>query len=156
MSKEFEVLKKARVIVVVGASRSPDKDAGKVPRYLMRQGYKVIPVNPFASEIEGVKAYPSLLDIPEDIARNIDVVDVFRPPEEAQRIVDQVLELRRRYGRPWAIWFQKGTANPEAVRRAESEGLVVVADKCMMEEHQRMRWLEERRRRAEEMRRSGS
>ncbi len=72
----FEVLKTARVVAVVGASRNPEKDAYKVPEYLNKAGYRIIPVNPSAEEILGEKAYPSLDDIPDEIAREVDVVDV--------------------------------------------------------------------------------
>ena len=138
MVEHFRVLREARVIAVVGASRNPAKDAHSVPAYLKERGYRIVPVNPTADEILGEKAYPSLLDLPDDIVRELDVVNVFRPPEEADSIVDQVAELRRRHGRPWAIWFQLGTSTRSAVEKARSMGLIVVDNKCMRVEHRRM------------------
>ncbi|BAN90509.1 CoA-binding protein [Aeropyrum camini] len=134
----FEVLKTARVVAVVGASRNPEKDAYKVPEYLNKAGYRIIPVNPSAEEILGEKAYPSLDDIPDEIAREVDVVDVFRPPREALAVAEQAVRLARRTGRRIVVWFQKGTASEEAVKKLLEEGLDVVVDRCMMEEHRRM------------------
>ena len=134
----WEVLRRARVVAVVGASRSLEKDAGRVPAYLKEHGYRIIPVNPRAAEILGEKAYPSLDDIPEEVAREIDVVDVFRPPEEAVEVVKAVARLAERAGKRPVIWFQLGTASEEAVRLAEDLGFDVVVDKCMMREHRAM------------------
>ena len=134
-----EVLKRAKVVAVVGASRNPEKDAGRVPTYLKEKGYRIIPVNPRASEILGEKAYPSLDDIPLEVAREIDVVDVFRPPSEAVAVVEAVERLRRRTGRnDIVLWFQPGTESEEALRRAEDLGITVVYGKCMMMEHKAM------------------
>ncbi|MEB3780200.1 MAG: CoA-binding protein [Desulfurococcales archaeon] len=133
----YELLKEIKTIAVVGASRSPDKDAGRVPRYLKEQGYKIIPINPKASEIAGERAYPSLLDIPEELARQLDAIDVFRPGEEAVRIVEEASKLKEKYGKPRVIWFQYGTSTPEAVEKAKERGFIVVYERCMMEEHSR-------------------
>ena len=136
--KVREVLERARVIAVVGASRNPEKAAHRVPAYLKSAGYKIVPVNPSASEILGVRAYPSLLDLPEDVAREIDVVEVFRPSEEVLDVVRQAIALKRKYGRPWAIWLQLGIVNERAKEEAEREGIKVIMDKCMMIEHRRL------------------
>ncbi len=134
----WEVLRRARVVAVVGASRSLEKDAGRVPAYLKEHGYRIIPINPKAQEILGEKAYPSLDAIPDEVAREIDVVDVFRPPEEAVKVVEAVARLAERTGRKPVIWFQIGTASEEAVKLAEQLGFDVVVDKCMMREHRAM------------------
>jgi len=133
----YKLLKEIKTIAVVGASRSPDKDAGRVPRYLRENGYRIIPVNPKATEIAGERAYSSLLEIPEDIARQIDAVDVFRPSNEAGRIIEEAAMLKEKYGRPNIIWFQYGTSTPEAVEKARRKGFIVVYERCMMEEHSR-------------------
>ena len=67
----MEVLKRYRVVAVVGASRNPEKDAHTVPEYLKEHGYTVIPINPGVREILGEKAYPSLFDVPEGLAKEI-------------------------------------------------------------------------------------
>ncbi|WP_340100564.1 CoA-binding protein [Salinibaculum salinum] len=117
-------------IAVVGCSTTPGKAAHDIPKYLIDHGYNVIPVNPFADEIFGREAYDSLADVEEDI----DLVDVFRPSEEASDIVDAVLE-REDAG---AIWLQLGIRHDEAAARAESAGKRVVQDKCIKVEHQRL------------------
>ena len=135
----IEVLKKAKVIAVLGASRNPWKDAHRVPKYLKESNYKIIPINPNAQEILGEKAYPSLKDVPLEVDKNIDVVEVFRPPEEAVEVIRQVKELQDRIGKEVVVWFQIGTVSEEALREAEKLGLKVVANKCMMVEHKRMK-----------------
>ncbi|WP_302081273.1 CoA-binding protein [Salinibaculum rarum] len=117
-------------IAVVGCSTTPGKAAHDIPQYLLDHGYDVIPVNPFADEILGREAYDSLADVPDDI----DIVDVFRPSEEAPDIVDAVLE-RDDAG---VVWFQLGIRNDEAAARAEDAGKRVVQDKCIKVEHQRL------------------
>ncbi len=133
-----KVLREARVVAVVGASRNPEKDAYRVPEYLKSKGYKIIPINPRADEILGEKAYPSLDSLPDELARLVDVVDVFRPPEEAVRVVEQVIRLKERTGKDIVVWFQFGTSSDEAVEKALKAGLRVVRARCMMQELKRM------------------
>lgn len=132
-----EVLKRFRVVAVVGASRNPAKAAYDVPAYLKEHGYRIIPINPSAEEILGEKAYPSLLDLPEELAREIEVVDVFRPSSELPEIARQVTELKKRYGRPFVFWAQLGLENEEAKRILEDAGVMYVMDYCMKIEHKR-------------------
>ncbi|MEM1638159.1 MAG: CoA-binding protein [Pyrobaculum sp.] len=129
------VLVKYRKIAVVGASRDPSKWAHVVPKYLMQHGYEITPVNPTASEVLGVKAYPNLLSIPHEV----EVVQVFRPSEEVPKIVEEVLERKRRRGDVKAVWLQLGIrAPPEAKRKLEEAGIYLVEDMCMMETHARL------------------
>ena len=128
-----EILAGSRVVAVVGASGTPGKDAYMVPLALLRSGYTVIPVNPRYNELYGVPAYPSLLEIPDDVASSIDIVDVFRPPREAVRIVEDAARLREKVGAPRVIWFQPGTSSEEAVKLAVEKGFTVVDGLCIME-----------------------
>ncbi len=130
-----EVLRKCRVIAVVGASKNPEKDANTVPVYLMEQGYKIIPVNPTAPEIAGTKAYPTLADIPEDLARTVEVVDVFRPSEEFPEVARQVVSLEAKTGRAVVFWGQLGLENEDAKRILEGAGVDYVMDRCMRTEY---------------------
>jgi len=117
-------------IAVVGCSRTPGKAAHDIPRYLVKQGYDVIPVNPNAEAIFDRKAYDSLTDVSE----HVDLVDVFRPSVEVPGIVEETIErddIR-------AIWMQLGIRHDEAVRRAEEAGLSVVQDRCIKVEHRRL------------------
>lgn len=116
-------------IAVVGISRDPSKDAHMVPKYLMDNGYNIIPVNPFADEVLGRKAYKSLNDVPYDV----DVVDVFRPSDQVQQIVKEAIEKGVK-----VIWLQLGIYNREAVEEARRHGIKVVYNRCMMQEHKRL------------------
>jgi predicted CoA-binding protein len=108
-----EILAHDRV-AVVGCSSTPGKAAHDVPRYLHRQGYDVVPVNPYAEEILGRQAYDSLADVPGEVG----IVDVFRPSEEVSGIVDEALDRDETA----VIWLQLGIHDDEAVARAEAAG----------------------------------
>jgi predicted CoA-binding protein len=133
-----EILKKTKVIAVVGLSTDPEKDSHKVSVYLKQHGYNIIPVNPFASEILSEKSYASLFDIPFEIQKTIDIVDIFRPARDVPPIVEQAIKLKQMYGRPLVVWLQLGIVNEQAAKMAEQAGLVVVMDKCLMVEHRRL------------------
>ena len=133
-----EILEKYRVIAVVGLSKEPGKDSHKVSAYLKQHGYRIIPVNPFAEEVLGEKSYPSLLEIPSEIQKTIEVVDIFRPTEDVLPIVEQVIKLRALYGKPLVIWMQLGIVNEQAAEAAKRAGLIVVMDRCLMVEHYRL------------------
>jgi len=124
-----EILELDRV-AVVGCSTTPGKAAHDIPRYLIDQGYDVVPVNPFADEIFGREAHDSLADVPGEI----DIVDVFRPSEEVADIVDTALSRED----DAVIWLQLGIHDHEAVARAEDAGRRVVQDHCMKPTHQRL------------------
>jgi predicted CoA-binding protein len=117
-------------VAVVGCSATAGKDAHEIPKYLLEQGYDVIPVNPYADEIFGREAYDSLADVPGEI----DIVDVFRPSEEVSGIVDEALardDVK-------VVWLQLGIHDDEAVERAEQDGRRVVQDRCMKPTHQQL------------------
>ena len=124
-----EILELDRV-AVVGCSTTPGKDAHEIPKYLLEQGYDVVPINPFADEIFGREAYDSLADVPGEI----DIVDVFRPSEEVSGIVDEVLERDD----VQVVWLQLGIHDDDAVERAEAAGLRVVQDRCMKPTHRQL------------------
>ena len=125
----------AETIVVVGCSTTPGKAAHDVPAYLQNQGYRVIPVNPFADEILGEPAYDAVGDVEE----TIDLVDVFRPSEEVPEIVDAVRERHGERGDAGAVWLQLGIGRDEAAAAAEADGIDVVQDRCLKVEHGRLR-----------------
>ena len=117
-------------IAVVGCSSTPGKDAHEIPKYMLENGYEVIPVNPTADEIFGRPAYDSVADVEE----TVDVVNVFRPSDEVAGIVDEVLDRDD----VAVVWTQLGIADDAAADRAEDAGLRVVQDKCIKVEHQRL------------------
>lgn len=124
-----EILRDARTIAVVGLSTDPTKDSHTVAAYLQSHGYRIVPVNPRASHILGERCYPDLLSVPFPI----DVVNVFRPSDEAPTIVEQAIAIGAR-----AVWMQVGIAHPEAAEKARQAGLKVVMNACMRMAHRRL------------------
>ncbi|GAB7093427.1 CoA-binding protein [Halolamina litorea] len=124
----------ADTIAVVGCSTSAGKPAHDVPKYLQDHGYRVIPINPFADEILGEKAYDSLDEVDEEI----DLVDVFRPSEETPGVVENVIARHEARSDAGAVWLQLGIASDEAAELAEEAGLEFVQDRCIKVEHDRL------------------
>jgi hypothetical protein len=125
-----ELLKRAQTIAVVGLSESPMRPSHGVSAYMQAQGYSIIPVNPHISEALGEKSYPSLLDIPPELAKKIDMVDVFRRPQYVDEIVEQTIQLKIP-----AIWLQEDVINERAAEKARQAGIFVVMDLCILKEH---------------------
>jgi len=118
-------------IAVVGVSKNEEKPSHQVPKYLVEHGYNVIPVNPTVNEVLGRKCYPSIADIPE----RIDIVDVFRKSEDILAVIDDVLKKKDEIK---VFWMQLGIHNEDAERKAKENGIDVVYNRCMMEEHKRL------------------
>jgi len=131
-----EVMKKHRVIAVVGASKNPEKDAYTVPAYLRDHGYTIIPINPTTDTVLGMRAYPGLRELPPSVASEVDVVNVFRPSEELPEIARQTVELRNRSGQQVVFWAQLGLENDEAKKILEANGVPYVMNACMRVVHQ--------------------
>lgn len=125
-----DIYRTTRSIAVVGASTNPDKPAHSIPAYLQSQGYRIIPVNPSGGEILGEPTASSLQGIDEAV----DVVNVFRPSEEAPDIARTAVEIGAR-----TLWLQVGIEHEEAARIARDGGLAVVMDTCMGATHKRMK-----------------
>ncbi len=133
-----EILTGYKVVAVVGASRDPSKDGNRVAKYLQSKGFHIVPVNPTAEEILNEKSYKSLLDIPAEIQKTIEIVDIFRPSADVPNIVEQAVEMKKQNGTPKVIWMQLGIINDEAAKTAREAGMTVVMNKCMMKEHRRL------------------
>ena len=116
------LLERATTIAVVGASTDPEKAAHRIPKLLIERGYRVIPVHPKADEIFGIPVARSLADIEGDI----DIVDVFRPADEAPGIARDAVAAGA-----GALWLQLGIASDEARTIAEEGGLEYVEDRCI-------------------------
>ena len=129
MSIEEEILNSSRVVAVVGLSAKPDRPSYRVANYLKENGYKIIPVNPGVEEVLGEISYPNLSSVPEPV----DVVDIFRRSEEVPPIVEEAIRIGAK-----VVWMQEGVINEEAAVRAREAGLLVVMDRCMLKEHQRL------------------
>lgn len=126
---------KAKTIAVVGASKDPAKDSHTVAAYLKSHGYNIIPVNPTTDRILDEPSYKSLLDIPEEKARSIEVVDIFRPSQDVPPIVANAIQLKKKYGRLDTVWMQLGISNTAAADEAKRAGLHVIQDACIRIEH---------------------
>ena len=129
------ILEKYRTIAIVGLSRDPSKDSYRVAEYLQSKGYRIIPINPSADQILGQKCYRSLLQVSEELQKTIEIVDIFRPSQDAPPIVDDAIQLRGRFGKPQVIWMQLGIINEEAAKKARNAGLTVIMDRCIAQEH---------------------
>jgi len=116
------LLRAAKRIAVIGLSPKPMRPSHRVALALMAAGYEVIPVNPGHEEILGLRCYPSLSAVPQPV----DIVDIFRQPQEVPAIVEQAIASGAR-----AVWMQSGIVHPEAAARAEAAGLLVVMDRCL-------------------------
>lgn len=133
-----EMLGRYRVVAVVGLSRDPSKDSYRVASYLKSQGFKIVPINPTTTEIIGETSYPSLLDMPENLRRTVEIVDIFRRAEDVPPIVEQAVKMRREHGHPHVIWMQLGIVNKDAAKLAQAASMEVVMDRCMWIEHARL------------------
>ena len=117
-----QILEDSITIAVVGASRDLAKVAHSVPAQMQRHGWRIIPVNPYATELFGQSAYPVLGEIPEPV----DLVNVFRPAPEAADVARQAADIGAH-----AIWLQQGIVSAEARRIAEAAGIDFVEDYCI-------------------------
>ncbi len=122
------IVKEARTVAVVGLSNDPEKASNEVGAYLMEQGYRVIPVNPKEDEVLGEHAYDTVEQIPEQV----DVVDVFLPPDKTPDIAEDAVRAK-------TLWLQEGIESSEARRIAEEGGLAYVENRCMRKTHEGMR-----------------
>ena len=124
-----DILLSAKSIASVGLSSNPEKESYWIVKYLKDQGYRIIPVNPTADEILDEKAYPDL----ESVPKKIDVVQVFRKPEDVPPVVDSAIKVGAK-----AVWMQEGIVHKEAAQKAREAGLQVVMDACMRATHRRL------------------
>ncbi len=120
------ILKETKTIAVVGLSPKPSRPSHRVALYLQQAGYRIIPVNPGQEEILGQRCYPDLLSIPD----KVDLVDIFRRPEDVLPIVEQAIGIGAR-----TVWMQQGVVNQEAATLAEEAGLTVIMDRCLKIDH---------------------
>ena len=124
-----EILLSAKTIASVGLSSNQQKESYGIVSYLKEQGYRIIHVNPTADEILDEKSYPDLESVPEPI----DVVQVFRKPEDVPPVVDSAIKAGAK-----VVWMQEGIVNEEAAQKARAAGLQVVMDACMRLTHRRL------------------
>jgi len=123
------VIAGAKTIAVVGLSSNTSRPAYEVAEYLQKKGFEIIPVNPGESEVLGEKAYPDLASID----RKIDIVDVFRRPEDTPQVVQDAIAARAGH-----VWLQEGIVSREAYDIAKGAGIPIVMDRCLKKENTRL------------------
>ena len=116
-------------VAVIGMSTHSAKAAHFVPKYLSEQGFDITPINPNAAEILGKKSYQNI----SSLVHHVDVVDIFRPSEDVLPFVQDAIKKK-----PKVIWLQEGIHNFEAEELARSNGIMVIFNRCMLAEHQRL------------------
>lgn len=129
ISRLRRILATYRNVAVVGLSAKWHRPSYFAAKYLLDHGYNVIPVNPAYSEILGRPSYPDLRSIPE----SVDVVDIFRRPEEVPALVDDAIAIGAA-----VVWMQIGIQHQAAAEQARAAGLEVVMDRCMKIEYARL------------------
>ena len=120
------ILRECKTVAVVGLSPNPGRPSHRVAVYLQEQGYRIVPVNPNATEVLGERCYPSLIAIPHQV----ELVDIFRRSEDVPPVVDEAIQIGAT-----AVWMQLGIVNEAAAARAEAARLDVVMDRCTAIEH---------------------
>ena len=123
-----DILKRSKTIAVVGLSSNPRRPSHEVTEYMQAAGYRIIPVNPKEAEVLGEKSYARLEDVPE----KVDVVSIFRRPEEVPPVVESAIRI----GAP-VVWMQLGIESEDAAEKARAAGLAVVEDACILIEHRK-------------------
>jgi predicted CoA-binding protein len=126
------ILRSFRRIAVVGISDRPERASHYVSRYLLDQGYEVMPVNPLLARVHDLPCHANLRAVPPPV----DVVDIFRRSEEVPPIVEDAIAIGAK-----AIWMQDGVIHEAAAARARAAGLLVVMNRCMLRDHRA--WLAE-------------
>ena len=124
-------LESAETVAVVGCSANEDRPSNEIARYLQRQGYRVVPINPGHRELVGEPCYPSLAAVPEPI--RIDIVDVFRRSEHVAQVAKQAIARKVPF-----FFMQLGVVDEASARRLEKAGTGVAMDRCILVEHRRL------------------
>ena len=133
-----QILENTSNIAVIGLSKNELRDSYQVSAYMKNAGYNIIPINPTIDSVMGVKSHNSLKNVPEDVLKNIELVNVFRKSEFVNEIVDEVIEINKKYGRIHTIWMQLGIFYDEIDRISEENKLNIITNKCIKIEHGRL------------------
>ncbi|MCG3780476.1 MAG: CoA-binding protein [Candidatus Nitrosopumilus limneticus] len=119
-----------RHVAVIGMSKHSSKAAHYVPKYLIDNGYVVTPVNPTTDKILDICCFNSI----SEINYPVDIIDVFRPSDQISSIIHECIEKK-----PKVIWLQEGIHDFESEELARKNGIIVVFNRCMLSEHQRLK-----------------
>ena len=125
------MLGESRSIAIIGAKDKPGQAVDRVGRYLLEQGYRVVPVHPMRKTVWGLPAFATIAELPEPV----DIINLFRAPEYCPGHAQEVLALG---WKPKVFWMQLGIRSPEARQALAETGITVVEDSCIMVEHARL------------------
>jgi predicted CoA-binding protein len=125
------LLESVNAIAVLGIKAGEHDDAYRVPLYLQRAGYRILPVSPKLTSVLGMRCAPRLADLDAPA----DLIDVFRASAHVPGHVDEILALP---WRPRAVWLQQGIRDDVSAARLEAAGIAVVQDRCIMVDHRRL------------------
>ena len=128
MTQDIERCLACHTIAVVGLSPKPHRDSYRVSQYMQAHGYRIVPINPNATEVLGEKAYASLTEAAAH--EHIDLVNCFRNSEDIPPIAAEAMAIGAK-----GLWLQIGVTHSAAAAQAKAAGLAVVQDRCLMVEH---------------------
>lgn len=128
-----ELFDTVETIAVIGCSSNPYRTSNHITKYLIDQGFNVIPVNPNETEVFGLKSYPSIDEIPEDV--NVDIMNIFRNKKYTDETVIEIIEWADRRGQEPIIWTQLDVGTDSSQKRAEESGLTYIKNRCIMVDH---------------------
>ena len=127
------ILKKSRLILIIGLSRDNNKDSNIIAQYLLQNNYQIIGINPNSNKILNMKCYKELKMIPTSQLKNIDIINIFRPSDELEDIIKQIIQLKE-LKRP-VIWSQIGILDKKAEEIAIKNNMKIIMNKCIKIEH---------------------
>lgn len=130
-----EIIKSTKTIAIIGLSSTQYRTSHGIGKYLLDEGFTIIPVNPNEESVFGLKSYSSMADLPNDL--EIDMIDIFRNSRYTADMVEEIVEWSENTGQKPVIWTQIGVSSDEAKQLAEENGFKYIEDKCLMVEHRR-------------------
>lgn len=130
-----EIINSTKTIAIIGLSSSPNRTSYRIAKYLLAEGFTIIPVNPNEETVFGLKSYSQISEVPDDL--QIDMIDIFRNSQYTAEMVKEIVEWSESTGQKPVIWTQIGVSSDEAKRIADENGFTYIEDKCLMVEHGR-------------------
>jgi len=128
-----ELFDTVETIAVIGCSSNPYRTSNHITKYLIDQGFTVIPINPNETEVFGLKSYPSIDDIPEEV--KVDVMNIFRNKKYTDETVIEIIEWADRREQKPIIWTQLDVSTDSAKKKAKDRDLTYVENRCIMVDH---------------------
>lgn len=128
-----ELFDTVETIAVIGCSSNPYRTSNHITKYLIDQGFDVVPVNPNETKVFGLKSYPSIDEIPEDV--NVDIMNIFRNKKYTDETVIEIIEWADKRGQEPIIWTQLDVSTDSSKKRAEEAGLTYIENRCIMVDH---------------------